>query len=117
MSDLSKKPKAHYAPVYAAACYPGFAEIARKHGYALAVHGSLARDFDIIAIPWIEAPSDPEIVVKELVETYSLWQTHDKKEMLHGRLCWTLTIGFGECFCDLSFMPAAFYAPTIEMRD
>jgi hypothetical protein len=23
----------------------------------------------------------------------------------HGRVVWTLSIGFGDCFLDLSFMP------------
>ena len=45
---------ANRAAVYAAALYPDLAEIAREHGYALAVHGSLARDFDLIAVPWRE---------------------------------------------------------------
>lgn len=35
---------ANNAPVYCA-IYPGLAEIARNFGYALTVHGSLARDF------------------------------------------------------------------------
>lgn len=34
----------NYAPVYAAALYPDLAELFRSHGYALACHGSLARD-------------------------------------------------------------------------
>lgn len=29
-------------------------EVAREHGWALAVHGSLNRDIDLIAAPWIE---------------------------------------------------------------
>ena len=36
---------------------PPLREIARRHGYALAVHGSLERDIDLIAVPWREGPS------------------------------------------------------------
>lgn len=42
-------------PVIAYACmYPKLAAIAREHGYALAMHGSLVADCDLIAVPWIE---------------------------------------------------------------
>lgn len=54
MSKTIDQIKPNYAPVYAAALYPEFAKIFQRHGYALAVHGSLARDFDIIGIPWAE---------------------------------------------------------------
>lgn len=43
---------ANYAPIYAACLYPELEEMFRTKGWALAVHGSLARDFDIVAIPW-----------------------------------------------------------------
>lgn len=46
---------ATYAPMYAA-LYPSLAEIARTHGWALAVHGTLGRDMDLICVPWTEAP-------------------------------------------------------------
>lgn len=32
-------------------------EIAFNHGYNLIIHGSLNRDFDLVAIPWIDYPS------------------------------------------------------------
>lgn len=32
-------------------------EIARKHGWAIGVHGSLCRDIDLIAVPWTEDAS------------------------------------------------------------
>ncbi len=57
---------ANFGPLYAACLYPEMAEIARKHGYALAVHGSLARDFDLIAIPWTENPSTSQQVVSAI---------------------------------------------------
>lgn len=37
---------ANFGPVYAC-IYPGLAEVTRAHGYALAAHGSMARDFDL----------------------------------------------------------------------
>ena len=42
---------------------PGFRKAARECGYALAVHGSMERDLDLVAVPWVENPSAPEVVV------------------------------------------------------
>ena len=96
---------ANYAPVYCA-LYPKIAEIARTHGYALAVHGSMDRDFDVVCIPWTENPSEPKVVVDELTSKFALWNHGFNPGIkLHGRLVWTLTIGHGQCFIDLSFMP------------
>jgi len=39
------------APFYAC-LYHGLCDIARKHGYALAIHGTVSRDLDLIAVPW-----------------------------------------------------------------
>jgi len=97
---------ANRGPIYAAALYPQLAEIARKHGYALAVHGSLARDFDLIAVPWIDYPNPAQVVVDEIVSTFDIKEAPGnpfKKD--HGRWVWTLCVGFGDCFLDLSFMP------------
>ena len=99
------KPPPSYAPVYAAALYPELAKIARKHGYALAAHGSLRRDFDLIGIPWVDAPSEPEEVVADFVKGFDIREIGEPGMKPHGRRAWTLSIGFGECFLDLSFMP------------
>lgn len=95
---------ANYAPMYCA-LYPQLAEVARKHGYAMAVHGSLARDFDLICIPWVEQPSQPHTVVSEITKTFAIRQIGEPDTTHHGRERWTVSIGFGECFIDLSFMP------------
>ena len=106
MSDLSKKPKPNYGPVYAAALYPGLAEITRRHGYALAVHGSLARDFDLLCVPWVEQPSTPEEVIESITQEYAVeLRGGPPTEKPHGRRAWTLSVGFGECYIDLQFMP------------
>lgn len=97
---------ANNAPVYAAALYPELAEICRKHGYALACHGSLARDFDLIAIPWVERPTaEPLMVIDEMCSRFAMKLIGDLEVKEHGRKTYTLGIGFGECFVDLSFMP------------
>ena len=97
--------KANYSPVYCA-LYPQLAEISRFHGYAMAVHGSMARDFDVVCVPWVEQPSEPQAVVDEIVKTFDIREVGGPPTLkLHNRLVYTLSIGFGECFMDLSFMP------------
>ncbi|PPU15805.1 hypothetical protein XacyCFBP2565_08400 [Xanthomonas arboricola pv. corylina] len=104
MSDLSKKPLPNNAPTYMC-LYPGLAQVARSHGYALAVHGSLARDMDLIAVPWIEAAADPADVVAAIEQAFSIRRIGELTPALHGRMVQTIGIQFGECFIDLSFMP------------
>jgi hypothetical protein len=89
--------------------YPALADISRSHGYALAAHGSMSRDFDLVCIPWVENPGDPQAVVDAFCEHFAIRQVGDPVEHLHGRLVFTIIVQFGECFLDLSFMPARPY--------
>ncbi|WP_316389508.1 hypothetical protein [Enterobacter cloacae] len=86
---------ANLAPVYCA-LYPALAEIARKHGYAMAIHGTMARDFDLICIPWVETPSKPEEVVAEITATYATTDITNPGYKHHGRLAYSVCFGFGE---------------------
>ncbi len=97
---------ANFAAVYCS-LYPELAEIARNHGYALAIHGSMAKDFDLTCIPWAEEVGTPEEVIKEITTKYALTCLDEKPKVKnHGRLAWTIGISFGECRIDLSFMPS-----------
>lgn len=93
-----------YAPMYCA-LYPKLATIARSHGYALAVHGTLARDMDLICIPWVAQPSPPQTVVDQITREFHIREVGAPDTTVHGRERFTITVGFGECFIDLSFMP------------
>lgn len=95
---------ANMGPAYVG-LYPALADIARAHGYALAIHGTIARDFDLIAIPWVESPSHPDDVVSEMTTKYALRSAGEPDTTFHGRRRYTLILSFGECFCDLQFMP------------
>lgn len=100
------KPKPSFAPVYAAAIYPELAAIAREHGYALSVHGSLQRDFDVVAIPWAELVSDPQVVVDDITSRFAVRVIGEQPGIKnHGRIAYTISIGHGQCSIDLSFMP------------
>lgn len=95
---------ANFAPVYAC-LYPQIAELTRSHGYALAAHGSMGRDFDLVCIPWIEQPSEPQAVVDAITSKFAIRQIGEPEFKLHSRLVYTVSLSFGECFLDLSFMP------------
>jgi hypothetical protein len=96
--------KPNYGPVYAAAMYPELAAIFQRHGYALAVHGSLARDFDLIAVPWAETVAPAETVLAEVTTIFAVKVVGEVEQKNHGRIAYTLRIGWGECAADLSFL-------------
>ena len=39
---------------------PAIRDAARAHGYAIGLHGSARRDFDLMAMPWIESASNKD---------------------------------------------------------
>ena len=89
------------------AAMPLLQTIARKHGYALAIHGTLARDADLICVPWVAEPSAPKTVVDEFCSSFAIEVVPGTSPTTreHGREVWTISVCFGECFLDLSFMP------------
>ena len=96
------------APTYAC-LYPGLAETARRHGYALAIHGSLAKDLDLIAVPWTESASSAEVVVEAIKQHAGACLTTgcasgNPEQKPHGRIAWHLSMEAGACV-DLSVMP------------
>ena len=106
MAKTREQLKPNYAPLYCAAMYPLLAGIFHDHGYALAVHGSLARDFDVIAVPWAEKVSKPETVLRAIKKKTAVEQYTRRSNRSHGRVAYFLNVGFGECGIDLSFFPA-----------
>jgi hypothetical protein len=97
--------KPNYAPVYAAALYPGLARIAHQHGYALAAHGSCANDFDLIFVPWTEQCSSMDTVVKEITTEFAITECGSPSVRPHGRISRFFSVGFGRCALDISFFP------------
>lgn len=50
-----------------ACLYAGLCDVARKHGYALAAHGSMVTDFDLIAVPWTEQAIEAEELMQHIM--------------------------------------------------
>lgn len=96
--------KPNYAPVYAAALYPELARLFVDNGYALAVHGSLANDFDLIAFPWSHKLTSRRTMLKKITKTFAIRIIGRPEKKPFGRLAYTISVGFGECALDLSFL-------------
>lgn len=99
--------------------------IAREHGYALAIHGSLTRDFDIIAVPWIDAVQPAAVLIETIRKSLDgfivpdgtrggRWDkdlqqfveaiVRNPSHKPHGRLAWNIHLT-GGLFLDVSVMP------------
>ncbi len=114
-----------YEPIKARAAaycalYPMLLQIAQDHGYCLAIHGSLHRDFDLVAIPWVEEASDAITLIRairEATKTVTHWDGSndetdfancDPKAKPHGRVAYSLHVtdkGMYGGYLDISVMP------------
>jgi hypothetical protein len=103
--------------------FESLSETARKHGYALALHGSFNRDFDIVAVPWTDAAIRPSELIKHLHDSITYIKHPDvamdnftenteihrgridgPEKKPHGRLAWNIHLGFGKKL-DISVTP------------
>jgi hypothetical protein len=118
MSKRLLDPSPARAAAYVA-LYPMLLQIAKDHGYALAVHGSLHRDFDLIAVPWIESASDALTLIRAMrlkTRTVTQHENSDRKwhkdcsptQKPHGRRAYSLHVtnsGMYGGYLDISVMP------------
>lgn len=94
------RPAASYATVY-----PRLCEVARPLGYALALHGSMNRDMDVIAAPWTEDAAPAEELVGALAAAISGFAS-EPEDRPHGRRAWQVHWRTGgQDYVDLSVMP------------
>jgi hypothetical protein len=95
-------------PFYAAGLYTKLCKVFREHGYALAVHGSVGTDFDLIAVPWVDEAGTPRAIIDQLMKQFAFDQKpHDRdfSPKPHGRCAYKLHMSFGDCSLDISFTP------------
>ena len=92
--------------------------IAMEYGYAVAIHGSMTRDLDIMAMPWVKNAKAPEslaiaIMKKVLVfenglsghsYTRKYWKENRDSGKPHGRLTYAIPAK-QNAYIDLSVMP------------
>lgn len=92
---------------------PGLVELARTHGYALAVHGSLQRDFDLVACPWVEDAASAEDLAEAIRQHVGGIFSHTKDpatvhtDQPHGRKSWAIHLAARDLYVDISIMPRA----------
>jgi hypothetical protein len=123
MKDVS--PAAIYASLL-----PDLIQAGRDCGYAVAPHGSMARDFDLVAVPWTENATSAEALILRLLSVVGghiqdgwspaadksldedgkpKWEKHlgdvsGKKP--HGRQVWSIHLGqHSNLWLDVSVMP------------
>jgi hypothetical protein len=106
--------------------YAKLAETARANGYALAVHGTAARDFDLVAIPWSAAAVDALTLIKALKDVAGGCWHHPDPEVdkwfpdgspttkPHGRVAYSIHLtdrGADGPYLDVSVMPRLVTSP------
>ncbi len=101
---------------------PALMKAGREVGYAVAVHGSMARDLDLIAVPWTAEAVNAERLLMHLMasvdgrlrnggrkegENWVRVSASEPATLPHGRLAWAIHIGHEGLYLDVSVMPTA----------
>lgn len=76
----------HAKPSLYAYYFEGLKAIAIEFGYNLVVHGSMNRDLDLIAIPWVDDPRDEFEMVKAFSDYINGITLEHKVQYLHSTL-------------------------------
>ena len=108
-------------PMFYASLLPRLTTVARERGYALAVHGSMRRDLDLIAVPWTNDAMNPLGLVRALCRACGgnlahkshrqvMGEAYEEKpiEKPHGRLSYSIYLsdeGGDGPYLDVSVMP------------
>lgn len=84
---------------------------ARASGYALAVHGSLLRDVDLLAMPWTDEAKSPKELVESLFGIVRALASKGDKQFVrkndlptikpHNRIAWSIHVN-RDTYIDLS---------------
>lgn len=92
---------------------PVIREAARTLGYAIGLHGTLARDYDLIAVPWTEDAAHPDDVADAVKRAAGCvrWRVYRDQgtPKPHGRMVyacdWDNQNYENRDYIDLSVMP------------
>jgi hypothetical protein len=90
-------------------------DVAKANGYALGIHGTLGRDLDLIAVPWVEEAESHDKLVRDMARAidgkiYSIItikkdgqnvESPNPVYMPHGRVAWVINMG-GGAYIDVS---------------
>lgn len=95
------KAKPHFYSV----CLEGLQQIAKDMGYNLLIHGSMNRDMDLVAVPWVDEPKPHSELLKGFCEYLGVpYLTNTKEEPCHftmlagGRSSYVINLNRGGKF-------------------
>ena len=83
-------------------------ECARKFGYAIALHGSLARDVDLVAVPWVTEVKPADALVAAIMDTVGrcdFCNGEQPEDNPHGRRSWSIWMHEYSTYLDVSVAP------------
>lgn len=106
-SESAEYPKSR--AVFYSILWPSMRKAAIDLGWALALHGSLENDMDIMGMPWTEDCKSHQELAKAISDCLgdTVWREHRLTPHYtkpHGRVVYTMSIG-GSWHIDLSIMP------------
>jgi hypothetical protein len=95
--------------VFYAVLWEDFRKAALNCGWAIALHGSMASDMDMMAMPWTKDASNIDDLILALSDCIdgTIWKSNHFKPSYgkpFGRIVYTLSI-FKDFYIDLSIMP------------
>lgn len=107
--NMKREDQYNSLPIYFAIIYPMLREVAIDFGYALSVHGSMLKDLDLIAVPWIEKPKDHIDMLIKMADVLNVRFPHGRfhwecEESLrpHGRKAYAIVPGTETGYIDIS---------------
>lgn len=109
-SETVRRAQAAYIEALLADLLPAMRLAAKGCGYALTIHGSEARDIDLVAIPWVEGAGTAELLVNRLCgviagATGRACPNAEWSDKPHGRRAVLIMHAGHTAEFDLSIMP------------
>lgn len=86
--------------------FPLIWKVAKEHGYTVGLHGSMRRDVDLIAVPWVETHSTPQKLTDALCKALGARQLVPFEQKPVGRVATNLAIDGWYRMIDLSILAA-----------
>lgn len=93
--------------VFYAAMWDDLRQAAMDCGWALALHGSLSSDMDIMAMPWVENAATANEMVERIIDCFGFCRPPhcevDKKSKPNGRVVYTIPV-YSDFYIDLNII-------------
>lgn len=109
MTNLKDAKRPKWMPMVYVNYFGLLQKLAKEHGYALCIHGSVVRDFDLVCIPFDEVVKPHEELIAAIHKAIGFDKSSDPifdqvGYEPHGRICYTVECG-GSGYFDISFTP------------